>query len=53
MFSYVSYIVNCSFRVLILKVMFLLPVTLTKQVAELHDLQVDFFISLFQDTYKS
>lgn len=53
MFSYVSYVVNCGFRVLILKVIFLLPVTLTKQVAELHGLQVDFLISLFQEMCKS
>lgn len=53
MFSYLTCIVNRSLRVLILKVIFMLAITLTKQVAELHGLQADFLISLFQETYKS
>jgi len=53
MVSNLCYIVNRSWRVLILKVIFLLVVTLTKQVTELHGLQEDFLISLFQETYKS
>lgn len=43
-------IVHRSLRVLILKVIFLLAVTLTRQVAELHGLLADFLISLFQET---
>lgn len=53
MFSYLSHIVNCILRVLVLKVIFLLAVTLTKQVGELHGLQAYFLISFFQETCKS
>lgn len=53
MFSYLTHIFNLSLWVLILKVRFLLALALTKQVAELHGLQADFLLSLFQGTQKS
>lgn len=49
--SSLSFQVNCSLGLFILEVIFLLAVTWTKQVAELHGLQADFLISLFQEPH--